>query len=119
MTTTTATGIAQRRLVCPAHGFLGAAPACTACKKKPYDIDDPDDRRIVASLREVARSGRMNKARIVCYPLSFIALALVLALLIAIFLTAPLGELLSRGLERFLRAIQSKSFREVDRELLR
>lgn len=111
---------ATRRLACPEHGFLPPGNvACTRCTKSSYDVDSADDRSMLQSLRGVARSSRMTRARILCFPVALIGLVLVLGPgAIALLLTPLLGEPMSRGVERGLRHLQPAPCRTLDRELL-
>lgn len=119
--TTSAAVIAHRRLACPEHGLLPARNigACPSCEKKPYDVDGLDDRSILTSLRGVARSGRMIRARVIGYPAALGLLVLILGAGSLSFLLIPvLGEPLARGIERLLRQLQPAAARDLDNELL-
>lgn len=115
---TSASAVGHKRLACVDHGLL-ASVAC-ACGKRPYDIDSPDDRSILTSLREVARSARTTRARIICFPVALLLLAAALGFgAISLLLTPVVGEPLARALERLLRNLQPPALRRLDGELLR
>jgi hypothetical protein len=115
---TSAASLARKRLACVDHGLLESGAPC-ACGKTPYDLDSPDDRSILTSLRDVAKSSRMTRARIVCFPLALFGIAAVFGLGAVTFLLTPfVGEPLARALERVLRKMQLPALRKLDTELL-
>jgi hypothetical protein len=117
-----AAATAHRRFACPDHGLLdpNSAGACLKCEKKAYDVDDADDRNVLTSLREVAKSARLTRARIFCYPLAWGLLVLPLGIGAFSFLLTPIvGEFFARFLERGLRKWQPAPLSVLDNELLK
>lgn len=115
-------------MVCPLHGTLGPHERtwCQECGRRPYHLDDEGDRAMLANLRRVARSQRMNVARLVGFtigtPMSFVIMALATGRLtfsaahVLLIVGASAG--LAVPIERMLRRLTPHRLREVDRELL-
>jgi hypothetical protein len=125
---TSAGAVGHRRLACPMHGTLDPhdRDRCPECGRKPYQLDDDSDRALLTNLRRVARSQRMNVARLVGFtigtPMSFVLMALATGRLtfsaahVLLIVGATAG--FAVPIERMLRRLTPHRLRAVDRELL-
>ncbi len=119
---------AQHTRACPFHGMLHPMETdrCGRCGRKPYDLDDPDDRQILKNLRGVVKQRRMTWATLAAGALTTVVLGAIdvlrgqmpsvsgfrigLVLLGALSIGIPV--------ERLFRRFQPKALREVDARVL-
>ena len=118
---------AARRLLCPEHGPLDPMchESCPHCDRRPYDLDNPEDRSLLRTLRAVSRARRTNLARLIsvipAFGVSIALYALTVhtvggAWLHGVFLLGLLAAF-SRPADWLLDHIRSRFWRAVDREL--
>lgn len=125
---TSASPAARRRVACATHGLLHSMDQnrCPRCERPPYALDDESERTLLTNLRRVARSQRMNVARLLAFlvvtPLSVVVMALLTGKLtfsvIHAFLVVSGTASLAVPVERGLRKLLPRAVRAVDRELL-
>lgn len=99
---------------------------CPTCERPPYALDDESERALLTNLRRVARSQRLNVARLVAFlvvaPVSMVLMALLTGKLtfsvVHAFLVVGGTATLAVPVERGLRRLLPRAVRAVDRELL-